>query len=94
MNLSPRIRADYLLLIDAPTPRQCLEALSTESGVEWCAAYQPVIAKATVELPELPTLLKSLPPMLVAARVTEVLDGAASALDSSESWAVTGLLDE
>jgi hypothetical protein len=94
VNLSPRVRADYLLLIDTPTPRQCLEAFVTESGVQWCVGYQCVVDKAAVELPELPTLLKSLPPFLVAARVTEFLDGAAGALEGSDSWAVTGLLDE
>lgn len=94
MNLSPRVRADYLLLIDAPKPRQCLEAFATESGVQWCVGYQCVVDKATFELPELPTLLKSLPPFLVAVHVTEFLDGAAGALDSSESWAIAGLLDD
>ena len=94
MNLSPRIRADYLLLIDAPTSRQCLEALSTESGVEWCVDYQPVIAKATLELPELPTLLKSLPPFLVAARVSQILDGAIDLIAPGEDWVVAGFLDD
>lgn len=89
--LSPRVRADYLLLIDAPKPRQCLEAFSTESGVDWCVKYGCVVEKATLELPALPELLKSLPPMLVAVYVTGFLDGASGTGDTLE---ISGLLDD
>jgi hypothetical protein len=91
MQLSPRVRADYLLLIDAPKPHQCLEAFSTVSGVTWCVKYDCVVEKATLELPALPELLKSLPPMLVAEYVTGFLDGVSSIGDSLE---ISGLLDD
>ncbi len=91
MKLSPRVRADYLLLIDAPKPRQCLEAFATESGVDWCVKYGCVVEKATLALPELPDLLRSLTPMLVAEHVTGFLDGASNTGDRLE---ISGLLDD
>ena len=87
-HLSPRIRADYLLLLNAPLPRQCLEAFATEEGVNWCASYPCVIEKASQELPGLPELLQSLPAFLVAEKVSLVLSGAAV---TDESFDVTGL---
>lgn len=89
-HLSPRIRADYLLLLRAPLPRQCLEAFSTEEGVAWCADYPSVIAKASQELPELAHLLQFLPAFLVAERVNLVLNGA---VPTDESFDTTGLLE-
>jgi hypothetical protein len=89
--LSPRIRADYLLLIDAPKPRQCLEAFSTEEGVDWCVKYDCVIKKATLALPALPALLGSLTPMLVAAKVASFLDNASGVGNTLE---ISGLLDD
>ena len=89
VHLSPRIRADYLLLLNAPLPRQCLEAFTTEEGVNWCVAYPSVVQKASQELPELPKLLQSLPAFLVAHEVTRVLTGDVA---STESFDVTGLL--
>ena len=89
-HLSPRIRADYLLLLHAPLPRQCLEAFATEEGVNWCASYPCVIEKASQELPDLPELLKLFPAFLVAEKVALVLSGAAA---TDESFDITGFFE-
>lgn len=72
---SPQDRPDYLLLYAAPTARQCLEAFAAPGGVEFCAPYPNVLAKATALLPELPQLIASLPPVLVADAVRLALAG-------------------
>lgn len=74
MTLSPRLRADYLLLIDSPTPRQCLEAFATTQGVEWLGTFSNIVDKASMELPNLPQLLANLTPDLVALYVGQTLD--------------------
>jgi hypothetical protein len=94
MTLSPRDRADYLLLIDSPTNRQCLEAFATESGVELCRQYPNIVTKASAELPELSTLLDALPAELVAIQVGLFLDGGRNAINTGDTLAVDGLLGE
>ena len=91
VNLSPRIRADYLLLIEAPNPRQCLEAFASEKGVLWCSDYPGLAIKASQALPDLPVLLKSLPAFLVADAVLRFLEGS---ITDVESFDITGLTDE
>ena len=76
MHLSPRIRPDFLLLHDAPTALQCLEAFATEQGVEFCKPYPNILAKAAMEFPQLPELVAShMPPELIADSVCAALDG-------------------
>ena len=76
MPLSPRIRPDFLLLYDAPTPLQCLEAFATEQGVEFCKPYPNILAKAAMEFPQLPELIAShMSPELIAYSVCAALDG-------------------
>ena len=94
MTLSPRDRADYLLLIEKPTHRQCLEAFASESGVELCRQYPNIVSKASVELTELSTLIDALPAELVAIQVGLFLDGGRNAINTGETLAVDGLLGE
>lgn len=76
MPLSPRIRPDFLLLLDDPTPRQCLEAFATEQGVEFCKPYPNIAAKAAQEFPQLLELIANgMPSELIAYRVCAALDG-------------------
>ena len=75
MTPSPRIRPDYLLLYPAPTAHQCLEAYATEDGVEFCAPYPNILAKAETLMPKLTQLIADLPPSLVACAVCAALDG-------------------
>ena len=76
MPLSPRIRPDFLLLHDAPTPLQCLEVFATEQGVEFCKPYPNILAKAAMEFPQLPKLIAShMPSELIAYSVCAALDG-------------------
>ena len=76
MPLSPRIRPDFLLLLDDPTPRQCLEAFATEQGVEFCKPYPNIAAKAAQEIPQLLELIANgMPTELIAYRVCAALDG-------------------
>jgi hypothetical protein len=76
MPLSPRIRPDFLLLHDAATPRQCLEAFATEQGVEFCSPYPNILAKAAIEFPQLLKLIADhMPPELIACSVCAALDG-------------------
>lgn len=83
MSLSPRERADYLLLLREPTPRQCLSAFATESGVTWLSGFSNIVEKAGLEMPELATILENLPPTLVAAHVANFLDGGLAIQDPS-----------
>lgn len=94
MTLSPRDRADYLLLIDSPTHRQCLEGFATESGVELCRQYPNIVTKASAELPELSILLDALPAELVAIQVGLFLDGGRNAINTGDTLAVDGLLGD
>jgi hypothetical protein len=94
MTLSPRDREDYLLLIESPTHRQCLEAFATESGVDLCRQYPNIVTKASAELPELRTLLDALPAELVAIQVGLFLDGGRNAINTGDTLAVDGLLGE
>jgi len=90
MTLSPRIRADYLLLIDCPTPRQCLEAFATTEGVEWLGAFANIVDKASMELPNLPQLLANMIPDLVALYVGQWLDGKHSVAPEGEPYSIEG----
>lgn len=90
MTLSPRIRADYLLLIDSPTPRQCLEAFASTEGVEWLGAFSNIVDKASVELPSLPQLLENMTPDLVALYVGQWLDGKHSVAPEGEPYSIEG----
>ena len=94
MTLSPRDRTDYLLLIDKPTPRQCLEAFATESGVELCRQFPNIVARASTDLPELSNLIETLPFELVAIQVGLFLDGGRNAITTFETLAVGGLLGD
>ena len=92
MPLSPRIRPDFLLLLDDPTPRQCLEAFATEQGVEFCKPYPNILAKAAMEFPQLPELIAShMSPELIAYSVCAALDGVV--VDTNELPLPGNLLD-
>ena len=92
MTLSPRIRGDYLLLHQTPTPRQCLEAYATAQGVDFCLPYPNILAKAAMEFPELPEFFANhLPPELIAYRVCAILDGVL--VDTCELPLPSNLLD-
>ena len=93
MSLSPRIRPDFLLLHPVPTPRQCLEAMATAEGVDFCKPYPNIIVKAAIELPDLPHLIAALPPDLVAYRVCMALDGIQTE-NPADGLSLDGLLDE
>jgi hypothetical protein len=75
MTLSPRIRADFLLLYGTPNGRQCLEAFATSEGVMSYKKFPNLVAKASAKMPELAMLIESLPPELLAVRVCMHLDG-------------------
>ena len=90
MTLSPRIRADYLLLIVSPTPRQCLEAFATTLGVEWLGTFSNIVDKASMELPNLPQLLANMTPDLVALYVGQWLAGEHSAAPDGDTYSIEG----
>ena len=92
MPLSPRIRPDFLLLHPTPTPRQCLEAMATAEGVDFCKPYRNIVSKAAMELPELPHLVTALPPDMVAHRVCMALDGI-QIENPADGLSLDGLLD-
>jgi len=92
MTLSPRIRADYLLRIDGPTPLQCLEAFATTQGVEWLGTFANIVDKAAIELPALPKLLANLTPDLVALYVGQFLDGEHVAAPQDAPYSIEGAL--
>ena len=94
MTLSPRDRTDYLLLIEKPTHRQCLEAFATESGVKLCRQFPNIVARASTELPELSNLIQTLPLELVAIQVGLFLDGERNAITACETLPVDGLLGD
>lgn len=81
---SPRLRHDYLLLHKPPiSPLVALEAFATAEGVEAYGGFANLLSRASVLLPELPELILSLTPDLVATRVCMALDGAD--IDEAES---------
>ena len=90
MHLSPRLRADYLLRIDGPTPRQCLEAFATTEGVEWLGTFPNIVDKASMELPALPKLLENLASDLVALYVGQFLDGEHVAAPQDAPYSIEG----
>lgn len=94
MTLSPRIRADYLLLIDSPTRRQCLEAFATTEGVEWLGTFANVVAKASMELPNLPQLLANMTPDLVALYVGQWLDGKHAVAQEGGPYSIEGVFPD
>jgi len=78
MSLSLRNRPDFLLLHEAPTAQQCLEAFATEQGVDFCKPYPNIVAKAALKFPQLPELIAShVPSELIAYSVCAALDGIA-----------------
>lgn len=92
MRLSPRSRADYLLLHPTPTSRQCLEAYATAEGVDFCLPYPNILAKAAMEFPQLTELIAShMPSVLIAYSVCAVLDGVE--VDTLELSLPSNLLD-
>ena len=92
MPLSPRIRPDFLLLYEAPTPLQCLEAFATTEGVEFCKPYPNLVAKAATEFRRLPELIASqMPPELIAYSVCAAMDGVL--VDTRELPLPSNLLD-
>ena len=90
MTLSPRLRADYLLLFANPTPRQCLEAFATTEGVEWLGTFANIVDKASTALPNLPQLLANMTPDLVALYVGQWLDGKHSVAPEGEPYSIEG----
>ena len=93
MPLSPRIRPDFLLLHPTPTPRQCLEAMATAEGVDFCKPYRNIVNKAAIEFPKLPELIAShMSPDLIAYSVCAALDGVV--VDTNELQLPSNLLDE
>jgi hypothetical protein len=92
MTLSPRIRADFLLLIEKPTGRECLSAFATESGVELCRDFANIVSKASVEFPELRNII-ALPAEFVAGQVIEFLDFGRGVVHTGETLPVDGLVE-
>ena len=94
MSLSPRLRADYLLL-GTPTPQRCLEAFATVDGASMYAGYPNIVARAATVFTELPALIDAaLPAELIAARVSQFLDGGYAALQAPEVVSIEGLLPD
>lgn len=90
MTVSPRVRPDHLLLINRPTPRQCLEAFATTQGVEWLGIFANIVDKASIELPALPKLLENLTSDLVAMYVGQFLDGEHVAAPQGAPYSIEG----
>lgn len=94
MSLSPRARADFLLLGPA-TEQRCLEAFATAEGVMLYAGYPNIVSKATWVFRELPALIDDeLLPELVAVQVCRFLDGGYSALEVPETISIDGLIPD
>jgi hypothetical protein len=94
MSLSPRLRADYLLL-GTPTPQRCIEAFTTVEGASMYAGYPNIVARAATVFSELPVLIDAaLPAELIAARVSQFLDGGYTALQAPEVVSIEGLLPD
>ena len=94
MSLSPRARADFLLLGPA-TEQRCLEAFATAEGVLLYARYPNIVSKAASVFRELPALIdEGLPPELVAVQVCRFLDGGYAALEVPETISIDGLIPD
>ena len=94
MSLSPRLRADYLLL-GTPTAQRCLEAFATVDGAGMYAAYPNIVNMAATVFTELPAMIEScLPPELIAFQVGRFLDGGYTALQAPEDVSIDGLLPD
>ena len=94
MSLSPRLRADYLLL-GTPTAQRCLEAFATADGASMYAEYPNIVARAATVFTELPALIDAaLPAELIAPRVSQFLDGGYTALQAPEVVSIEGLLPD
>ena len=94
MSLSPRARADFLLLEPA-TEQRCLEAFATAEGVMLYAGYPNIVSKATWVFRELPALIdEGLPPELVAVQVCRFLDGGYAELEMPETISIDGLIPD
>lgn len=94
MSLSPRLRADYLLL-GTPTAQRCLEAFATADGASIYAGYPNIVDRAATVFTELPAMIETcLPPELIAFQVGRFLDGGYSALNGPDAVSINGLLDD
>ena len=92
MPLSPRLRADYLLL-GPTTAQRCLEAFATVEGADLYATYPNIVRKAATIFSGLPALIDSaLPPELISIQVGRFLDCGYEALISPETYSIDGLL--
>ena len=92
MSLSPRIRADYLLL-GVPTAMRCLEGFATVDGAAQYTAYPNIVRKAATVFAGLPALIDAgLPPELIATQVSRFLDGGYAALEVPETVSIDDLL--
>jgi hypothetical protein len=92
MSLSPRLRADYLML-GTPTPQRCIEAFATVDGASMYAEFPNIVARAATVFTELPALIDAkLPPELIAIQVSRFLDGGYAALEVPETVSIDGLL--
>lgn len=94
MSLSPRLRADYLLL-GTPTELRCLEAFATVDGASQYATYPNIVRRAATVFTGLPALIDGrLPPELIAIQVSRFLDGGYTALEAPEVVSIEGLLPD
>ena len=94
MSLSPRLRADYLL-VGKPTPQRCLEAFATVEGASRYAGYPNIISKAAAVFTKLPALIDAgLPPELIAIQVSRFIDGGYAALETPDVVSIDGLLPD
>ena len=94
MSLSPRLRADYLLL-GTPTAQRCLEAFATVEGAHTYATYPNIVSQAATVFTELSSLIDaSIPAELIAIRVTQFLDGGYAALQVPDVVSIDGLLSD
>lgn len=94
MSLSPRLRADYLLLGN-PTEQRCLEAFATANGAIQYTAYPNIVRKAAKVFTGLPALIDAgLLPELIAIQVGRFLDGGYTALEAPEVVSIDGLLPD
>lgn len=92
MSLSPRLRADYLLL-GSPTPQRCLEAFATCEGAARYSRYPNIICKAASVFAGLQAMIDAaLPSDLIAFQVGRFLDGGYAALEAPEVVSVDDLL--
>ena len=94
MSLSPRLRADYLL-VGTPTAQRCLEAFATADGAGTYVRYPNIVNRAATVFTELPAMIECcLPPELIAFQVGRFLDSGYSDLNAPDSISINGLLDD